>query len=134
MPLTARRKSKLITMTLAVTGLGTLVALSFVSTSRRDLARTGIGRWHTGPDRRTLRRPAGEACAGQNPTARASCCWRGMHSQGVAEALVRPPASTALSDLPLPKTSEGRVLVSATTGAPGNVGRIRISTQRRSSL
>ena len=27
MPLTARRKSKLITMTLAVTGLGTLVAL-----------------------------------------------------------------------------------------------------------
>ena len=30
MPLTARRKSKLITMTLAVTGLGTLVALSFV--------------------------------------------------------------------------------------------------------
>jgi len=30
MPLTARRKSKPITMTLAVTGLGTLVALSFV--------------------------------------------------------------------------------------------------------
>ena len=29
-PLTARRKSKPITMTLAVTGLGTLVALSFV--------------------------------------------------------------------------------------------------------
>ncbi len=30
MLLTARRKSKLITMTLAVTGLGTLVALPFV--------------------------------------------------------------------------------------------------------
>jgi hypothetical protein len=30
MPLTATRKSKLITMTLAVTGLSTLVALSFV--------------------------------------------------------------------------------------------------------
>jgi hypothetical protein len=30
MSLTARRKSKLITMTLAVAGLGTLVALSFV--------------------------------------------------------------------------------------------------------
>jgi hypothetical protein len=29
-PLTAGRKAKLITMTLAVTGLGTLVALSFV--------------------------------------------------------------------------------------------------------
>jgi hypothetical protein len=30
MPLTARRKSKLITMTVTVSGLGTLVALSFV--------------------------------------------------------------------------------------------------------
>src|SRR6266446_4416257 len=42
-----------------------------------------------------------------------------MHSQGATEAPIRPPALTALSDLPLPKTSEGRVLVS---GAPVNVG------------
>jgi hypothetical protein len=58
----------------------------------------------------------------------------GAGSQGTAEAPIRPPASTALSDLPLPKTSEGRVVVSATAGAPGNVVRIGISTQPRSSL
>jgi hypothetical protein len=114
-------------MTLAVTGLGTLVALSFVSTSRRDLVRAGIG-GILDQDRGTLRRPAGEACAEAIPDGpRASCCWCGMDSQGAAEAPIRPSASTALSDLPLPKTSEGRGLVSATTGAPGNVGRIRIS-------
>ena len=70
MPWTVRRKPKLvprllIVMMLTATGLGALVAVSFVIHFPSRFRGAGADPWHVGPDRPALWRPAGEADAGQ---------------------------------------------------------------------
>jgi hypothetical protein len=118
----ARRKAKRVTyllaaMTLTFTGLATLVALSFVilsPTLPREGGRRPLACLTRSP------RPAGEGDAGQTRPPACSAvgvgCTRRSAAATIAEVPIRPPAATALRNLALPETWEGRIGASATRG------------------
>ena len=104
-------------MTLTVTGLGTLVASSFViysPTLPREGGRRPLACLTRSP------RPAGEADAGQTRPLARRVVGGGCTRRGTDATMTEvPPAATALRNLTLPETWQGRILASTTTGTQG---------------
>jgi hypothetical protein len=104
-------------MTLTVTGLGTLVALSFFiysPTLPREGGRRPLACLTRSP------RPAGEADAGQTRPPARRAVGGGCTRRGADATMIEvPPAATALRNLTLPETWQGRIPASATTGTQG---------------